>query len=134
MKLMLVDDDHDDRTLFCEALFRIDPTIEFEIATNGVDALQKLNSSKSLPDAIFMDVNMPFMDGRECFDHLKADTRLRDIHVVMLSTSSSVRDVSRFENLGGSYMIKPPSFEMLVKTLRSHISKFRAATILLSIF
>jgi CheY-like chemotaxis protein len=133
MKLMLVDDDHDDRTLFCEALLRIDPTIECEFATDGVDALQKLKNSERLPDAIFMDVNMPFMDGRECFDQLKSDKRLRDIRVVMLSTSSSDRDVNRFENLGGAYMVKPPSFEALVKSLHSHISKFRTTTILLSI-
>ena len=134
MKLLLVDDDADDRTFFCDALGLIDSTIECEIAVDGMDALKKLRTTAQLPDAIFMDVNMPLMDGRECVEKLRADSRLKHIRVVMLSTSSSLRDVSRFELLGATYMVKPSDFNQLVRTLRTFISRVPVAAMLLSNF
>ena len=65
--LMIVDDDSDDRDFFSRALNKIDSSAECLFAVNGEDALKILrNGIKRLPDFIFLDLNMPRMDGKTC--------------------------------------------------------------------
>lgn len=63
--LVLVSDDPDDREIFCETMQSIDPAIKPIVANNGIEALEYLNQRTPLPDFIFLDVNMPKMNGRE---------------------------------------------------------------------
>jgi CheY-like chemotaxis protein len=127
MKVMLVDDDSDDRMLFTEAIKHIDETIEFELATDGKDAIKKLKGTETLPDAIFLDINMPVLDGRECFKQLKCDGKLKNVRVVMLSTSNDEAEIRSFENRGAAYLVKPSSFKSLVASLRTCLSSIHAA-------
>jgi CheY-like chemotaxis protein len=62
----LVEDDDDDQLLFTEAINEIDNSISLGFAANGVDALSKLCKMSILPDMIFMDINMPLMNGLDC--------------------------------------------------------------------
>ena len=84
----MADDDQDDTDLFCEALKGIDSGIECHFAYSGKDALQKLQGGKIQPQVVFLDINMPEMNGWECLDSLKKEEKLRDIPVIMYSTSS----------------------------------------------
>jgi len=130
---MLVDDDSDDQMLFTEAIKHIDETIECELASDGKDAIKKLKGTETLPDAIFLDINMPVMDGRECFKQLKSDGKLKNVRVVMISTSNNEAEIRSFENRGAAYLVKPNSFDSLVASLRTYLSSVYAAIMLLTI-
>lgn len=116
---LIVDDDIDDRDFFCEALREIDSTSVCLTAENGEDALMKLRKgSNNLPDFIFMDLNMPRMDGKQCLAELKRDTGLRTIPVIIYTTSSSPEDKDEVYALGASYFLtKPASYQKLLKDI-----------------
>lgn len=106
MKILLIDDDSDDRALFQEALEEVAPDLICETEADGRTAVfnvQKL--SDQLPDLIFVDINMPKISGWECLDNLKADLKTKDIPVIMYSTSSSERDVDRASRSGAVGLI-----------------------------
>ena len=63
MVVLNVDDDHEDREFFCDALREIDPSVVCLIAASGMEALALLQDRDALPDYIFLDINMPMMDG-----------------------------------------------------------------------
>jgi len=83
--VLYAEDDFDDFDLFREALHRFDPGIELHHARNGLHAIESLTSY--VPDFIFLDINMPLMDGWECLDIIKETPRLADIPVYMISTA-----------------------------------------------
>lgn len=108
--LFLVDDDVDDIVLFQEVITEVNPDISFESASNGQELLEKLKvPGASLPDLIFLDLNMPRMDGKECLFHLKSDERLKTIPVIMYTTSSQSRDIEETMQRGAICFITKPS-------------------------
>jgi len=87
--VFLAEDDEDDQQFFIEAVKEIDNFICIYVANNGVEALAKLNNMLVLPDLIFMDINMPLMNGFECLTQLKRKIRFKNIPVVILTTSNN---------------------------------------------
>jgi CheY-like chemotaxis protein len=122
-KFALADDDADDAGLFCEALAAINPGILCDHAANGKILLDKIRHQKDqLPDIIFLDINMPEMNGWDSLAELKKHSSLKDIPVVMYSTSSTYRDVQAAKKLGASFFYtKPDSFRELKVFLKSLI-------------
>lgn len=117
--ILLVDDDGDDALLFKEALKRADATISLSRSTCCDSAMKLLNSSETLPDYIFLDINMPMVSGLDCLALLKKSKRLKDIPVIMCTTSSRDADVAGAKSLGAvMFFTKPPSFDVLVEILR----------------
>jgi CheY-like chemotaxis protein len=92
-KLLLVDDDADDRMVFVEILQELDTELILECAENGLEMLEILgrNPDAALPDIIVLDQNMPRMTGKESLIYLKANSRYRHIPVILYSTYQ-VRD------------------------------------------
>jgi CheY-like chemotaxis protein len=123
MKILLIDDDKDDQALFCEAINEISTDIDCGIADNGLQGLELLQKSKALPDVIFLDVNMPIMDGREMIRTIRATPRLSFLSVVIYSTSNSQQEILWFQKYSARYMVKPNSFELLVEYLREELSE-----------
>ena len=120
-KFLVADDDPDDTDLFGEALSSIDVSIEFNCVNNGKELIENLKSGKfTEPHVIFLDINMPEMNGWECLKNLKKEKEFKDIPVIMYSTSSSVSDGRKAVSFGalGLYE-KPPSFLLLQKFLES---------------
>jgi CheY-like chemotaxis protein len=116
--ILLVDDDSDDRELFLEAVGEIDPAIRCSTAENGEKALQLLRLMEPLPDFIFLDLNMPCVDGRECLARIKMADRLRNIPVVIYSTSASPKDIIDTRELGAfCFSTKPASYRGLKKVI-----------------
>lgn len=114
----LVDDDEDDREIFALALRDLGSHIKCVLASDGMDALEKLRMSDTLPDYIFLDLNMPRMDGKECISEIKRDARLYDIPVVIYSTSSSTKDRADAKRLGAAcFFTKPSSIRALSSAL-----------------
>lgn len=115
--IVLADDDEDDRELFREALTETQKVI-FKTAKDGLSLMQLLKDSKELPDAIFLDLNMPRMDGHECLKKIKHDKKLHDIPVVIYSTSKSPKYIDdTYQNGASLYITKPDSFTKLKKVM-----------------
>ena len=117
---MLADDDSDDADMFQEVLSEIDPAIIFHRSWNGFGVLETLED-KSLehPDIIFLDINMPGMDGWQCLSKLKNSPAYRDIPVIIYSTSSHLRDAEIALDLGAlCFITKPSDFNTLKKILQ----------------
>jgi DNA-binding response OmpR family regulator len=117
--VFLVDDDEDDQLFFVEAMQEIDSSIYCSIAENGRKALNRLHALVELPDLIFLDINMPELNGFDCLKELKRCSRLRTIPVIMLSTSVSLRDISYSKELGADlFFTKPSSYSKLCEILK----------------
>src|ERR1044071_455541 len=107
--ILLADDDEDDRALFTDALHELNSNVKLTTAKNGVDLMRLLESWKgSLPDVIFLDLNMPLKNGFECLDEIKAEDRLRELPVVILSTSSQKETMDMLLKKQASMYIKKP--------------------------
>jgi CheY-like chemotaxis protein len=107
----LADDDRDDTDLFGEALKKIDNGIVLHTAANGKELLEKLHTTPVKPEIIFLDINMPELDGWESLRTLKNNENLREIPVVMYSTSAAFLDGNRAIKAGAvCYLEKPFSF------------------------
>lgn len=108
--IMIVDDDEDDVELFCDALKEIDQEVQCISASNGEEALLKLNNDGSrLPDYIFLDLNMPRLNGKQCLKRLKISSRLRDIPVIIYTTSKLKEDVEETRQLGAVHFLTKPN-------------------------
>lgn len=121
--IFLIDDDQDDREMFEEAVRTCDPEIEVLEASDGVEALQILNANETRPDVIFLDYNMPRMNGVQCLQRLKTNTSTRDIPVVMYTTSGNRAHEESTLLLGADfYMQKTNSFKQLCVELERLLS------------
>ena len=118
-RIFVIDDDIDDQELFIEAVREINAGIQCECASNGEEALAILGKSESnLPDLIFLDLNMPRLNGKQCLERLKSSKLLRHIPVVIYSTSSQENDVRDTMALGAvHFLTKPSSFHELCEML-----------------
>lgn len=116
---LLADDDMDDIELFSHALSEIDTSITFYTASNGRQALHKLDDPEiGRPDIIFLDINMPEMNGWKCLQALKENDTHKDIPVIMYSTSSESNDIQRARTGGAlCYYVKPESYRELIDML-----------------
>jgi CheY-like chemotaxis protein len=120
--IFLADDDLDDSELFIECVHEIDPTVVCYCATNGQEALDTLGQI-DLPDIIFMDINMPIMNGWQCLAEIKENKKLKAIPVIMYSTSSHQKDIDRAFDLGAlCFLIKPYEFKDLKEALMAVIA------------
>ncbi|MDB5255361.1 MAG: response regulator receiver protein [Chitinophagaceae bacterium] len=113
--VFLADDDADDRAMFEEVIHEVDPTIQLTCAEDGKILLTMLQSGKyPLPQLLFLDLNMPNKNGKECLEEIRNSDRLKDIPVIIYSTSSSPKDIDdAFEKGANLYVRKPSSFQEL---------------------
>lgn len=125
LRILLVDDDEDDRELFCAALQIINPTAECRQAKDGGEALNMLKMPGNyLPNFIFLDLNMPRVDGFMCLKKIKEEMFLSEIPVVILTTSRHQEDKLKAARLGAiHYISKPDSFSALCDAIRFVLEK-----------
>ncbi|HLP51982.1 MAG TPA: response regulator [Chitinophagales bacterium] len=102
--ILLVEDDRHDQFFFIKALKNIENVVIQDIAEDGIAAIAKLESLPVLPDLIFMDINMPRMNGLECLEEISKHATYSQIPVVMLSTSTEELELTR--SLGAKGFIK----------------------------
>jgi len=115
----IIDDDIDDQQFLIEALTANDQNVQCFTALNGKMAIQALSASiNPLPDAIFLDLNMPKFNGKQCLAELKRISTLQHIPIVIYSTTSDKREIEETLKLGATYfMIKKSSIKELREAL-----------------
>ncbi len=122
-KLFLIDDDLDDHFFFKEVIESINPTLHCDTATNGKIALDKLKVSASLPDIIFLDLNMPVMNGFDFLIQIKKENQLNKIPIGIFTTSNNMRDKELTKEFGAQFFLtKPNDFQVLRKKLQQILS------------
>ena len=116
---LLVDDDVDDALLFQEILENLNAPVAFQHAQNGVEAIDLLQKEVyTLPDVIFLDLNMPLMDGKECLVTLKSDERFKHLPVIIYTTSLQSSDIEETIQKGAvCFIAKPTSINDLKRIL-----------------
>ncbi len=116
-KILLVDDDADDQLLFLDAIRAIDQSLQCEVANNGIEAIDHLNDMPPVPEIIFLDLNMPKMNGYECLEKIKSSA-YREIPVVIFTTTANPREAERTRLMGAlRFMTKTADFRKLKSEL-----------------
>lgn len=120
LNIVLADDDLDDQFLFKKAIEETDVKTNLLVFNNGRELMKYLNNpNNSVPDLVFLDLNMPYKDGLECLKEIRASDHLRDISVAIYSTSNANRDVNAtFLNGANIYIHKPSSFDDIKKVFK----------------
>jgi CheY-like chemotaxis protein len=126
LEVLLVEDNPGDVRLTQEAFRDASEPIYLSVVSDGVEAMAFLRQEgiyarSGRPDLILLDLNLPKMDGREVLAHVKRDSSLKTIPVVILTTSDAEADVLRsYELQANCYLLKPvelEAFESLVKSI-----------------
>src|SRR5688572_5754140 len=106
VRILIVDDDEDDIDIFREAIEELDPSVKCLSAFNGLEALSLLAKLHTkLPDYIFLDLNMPKLNGKCCLAELKKSSVYRQIPVIIYTTSRLESDIEETRRLGASYFL-----------------------------
>ena len=126
--ILMADDDADDRQMTLEAFSESRLANDLRFVEDGAELMDYLlrrnkftdPASSPRPGLILLDLNMPKKDGREALREIKADPRLRNIRVVVMTTSKAEEDIIRTYDLGAeSYVTKPVTFTSLVDVVRT---------------
>lgn len=126
--ILMADDDEEDSMLVREALAKSQLSIELYIVKNGEELMDYLynrgqytdRSKAPRPGLILLDLNMPKKDGLEVLRDIKIDPYLRQIPVVVLTTSSAEEDIYHTYDLGAnSFITKPVTFDSLVEVMQA---------------
>jgi len=144
MTVFLVDDDADDRLIFSKAIERVAEActvVQFRDGLEAIEAVKKEENLASLPDIIFLDVNMPVIDGIETLAIIRNELKLYDQPIAMYSTSRVEADMTNALVAGANVYIKKPSkmadlTEVLCKVLNAVIQyhdTFEMKTFVLSV-
>lgn len=121
MIVLYAEDDIEDFSTFYEVLISFNPSIKCLNARNGLEVLEILENAITLPEYVFLDINMPSMDGKACLKRIKTDQRFKSIPVIIYTTSKNPMDIELCRQLGASdYLVKPSS----VKEAYNSLAKF----------
>ncbi len=122
--VLLADDDSDDRELFEEAITEINTSIQVLTVEDGLQLMKVLNEKNSpLPDILFLDLNMPGKSGKECLKEIKNDARLKEVPVIIYSTSAHNKDINETHAFGANlYIRKPNTFPGLINVIKKVFS------------
>lgn len=122
VSILLVDDDPDCRMLIRDAISECKVSNAVAEAENGQQAIDLLTANRDNPDRlpglIYLDIEMPQLNGLETLERIKRDEKLRHIPVVMMTGVSDEQQMRKAASLGAnSYTLKPANAEQFLKTV-----------------
>jgi CheY-like chemotaxis protein len=125
-RILLVDDDPAGAELTVAALSMLDADAAVDVVADGEEALDYVfrrgpfeDRSEELPTAVLLDLKMPKVDGYEVLRQVRRDPRLRDLKIIVLTSSDQLRDRLLSSELGcDDYLVKPASIARLIELLR----------------
>lgn len=118
--VLIADDDADDRDLFVDAVNEAKLKTKVSAVKDGTELMNYLQvEGNALPDVLFLDLNMPCKTGIECLSEIKKMDRLKEVAIVIYSTSSSTQDIEdTFVKGANVYLQKPNDFSKLKKAIQ----------------
>lgn len=123
--VLYIEDDPEDIEIFKGLLAAIDSSVICLTARNGKEGLDILSDGIVLPDLIFLDINMPILNGRDCLVAIRQDERFDDVPVIMYSTSSALDDKRYCLTAGANeYLCKSSNVATALEELRGVLMKF----------
>lgn len=121
--IYLAEDDIDDVDFFKEALRDICPNCTLNVSGNGEELLHALDSGNPTPDIVFIDINMPKMDGIQALISMKNNGLLENTPIIIYSTSTNDDFIKKaYDNGASHYFTKPASFTVLTEKIRGFLS------------
>lgn len=123
-KILMADDDPDDREIILDAVSEIHSSDIICFAANGEEVLNILQSlpEKNNPCLVILDLNMPRLNGTQTLKKLKSHQRFKNIPVIIYSTSINPVEKDKCLKLGAhSYVIKPVSYNESIETVKSFL-------------
>ena len=121
-ELLLADDDQDDCLCFEDALSELSVQAELTTINNGEALLSLLSTKDELPDALFLDLNMPRKNGADCLAEIRKSEKFKDLPVIIYSTSYQPEIAMQLFEQGANYYIrKPKVFASLKKVIHRAI-------------
>ncbi|MBC7000745.1 response regulator [Cytophaga sp. FL35] len=125
-RIFLVDDDKDDQQLFKEAFLESKCSAELKIYKSGLELMSAISSEHSKPDMIFLDLYMPGMDGEECLEALRKNSKFDNVPIVIYSTEFDIDRIAKLFSIGANrYLKKPDSFKSLVASIQTSVESLR---------
>jgi len=123
LNILLVEDDGDDLMFFKEAITSISEINEVTIVRNCDELFSQMELSTHF-DLVFMDINLPLVDGKICLKKLKSIEKLKDIPVIMFTGSSRQTDVDESYEWGAHYhVVKPYAHTNYIESLKIVMSQ-----------
>ncbi len=125
VEILLIEDNPGDVRLTIEALKESKIMNNMHVADDGIEALSFLKKEgiykdKPRPDLIILDLNLPKKDGREVLGEIKSDDSLKQIPIVILTTSEAEEDIIKsYELHANCYITKPVNMEQFIKVVKS---------------
>lgn len=123
-KINIILGDEDDHMIFKEAINEIKLDSVLNMIEGGIELMEHLLDPKSeLPDIVFLDLNMPCKDGVQCLSEIRASEKLKNLAVIIYSTSSSPKDIEEcFFGGANAYIKKQNNFKNLKTILHKVLS------------
>lgn len=120
--VLLADDDHDDRKFFADALAKLNVPYKLSDFPACEELLYHINKENTA-DIIFLDLNMPNLNGHECLHEIRKNNKFDAVPVVIYTTSSNIKDIeSTYDEGANIYVIKPNRFDEIVYLLKDIFS------------
>jgi len=125
--LLLADDDTDDRLFFDDALKMVPVSSQLKIVEDGEKLMHYLiTHAQQLPDVVFLDLNMPRKNGVECLNEIKSNHALKNLPVIIYSTSMHEGMADSLYNSGAHYYFQKATLAELETNLNSVLSLMKA--------
>ena len=123
LRILLADDDYDDCLFFKRALGELSVTSELDIVNDGEELMEYLEeNSEHPPLVLFLDINMPRKNGLECLSEIRKNKKLKDLPVIVFSTSNSWDTINLLFKTGAHiYIHKPSNFGQLKQVIHHAI-------------
>ncbi|TDW46652.1 response regulator receiver domain-containing protein [Flavobacterium sp. 270] len=117
-----IDNDPDDTEFFFAAALEACSNVSVDVFFDARRALEKLSDMSIIPDAIFLDLNMPMMDGFQFLKEIKCLSGAQSIPIIILSTSSQPETIDAAKKMGAEgFITKPSDYYQLVDILKSYL-------------
>ena len=123
--IIIAEDDLDDVELFIRAIWEISLSVSIDVVRDGMELLDRLNDEdKTLPDIIFLDLNMPILDGFDSLKLIRKNKKFDHIPITIFTTSNRDTDIKNVYSGGADFYIqKPNSYKDLFEIFKDQLHK-----------
>jgi len=127
--ILYAEDDFDDYDAIKEALEQLTSNFILVHAKNGLEAVEYLKKKEQIPDLLVLDLNMPVMDGKEVLVWVKEEAGLKDIPVMIFTTSSREEDIKLCQKYHCTFFRKPTLYRDLLHIVQTMLQMANQKTI-----